>query len=908
MRWLDRYRLRLRSLLLRARVDEELDEELQFYLDHTTERYIASGLSKSDARVAARRSLGSVVHVKEAVRETRGLRLLDDLVQDLNYAIRALARNRAFSIVVVVTLALGVGANTAVFSLVNTVLLRPLPVGDPEQLTVLAGSGPNSLTTTWNYRVWDEIRQRPQLVGGALAYFPSPFNLAAGGEREMVDGLLASGSFFDILKVSARLGRTFTTADDQRGGDPAGPVVVISYGLWQRRFAGADDVVGRTLLINRVGFAIVGVLPRGFTGPLVGRASDIVVPFGAAPLIGHGALLTNAGVRGLTILARRKSGQTVDAATTMVRQVQPEIREGSLQSGRENAVSQVLKHPLTWLPAARGNPLNSLRVESERPLWTLFAIVAVVLLIACGNVANLMLARALTRRHEMSVRVALGASRWRLVRQLLVESSVMTTLGAAGGLLLAQWGTAVLAQAWSNSPGAPDAVVLDLSPDARVLLFTAGLAIVTALLVGTLPALRASRVDPVDALNGRQPNGSRSGLASGLLIAQVAGSLVLVVGAGLLVRTFANLVTKDLGFDARGVLVVDVSAAGLRIAPANRLKMFESIQQAVAAVPGVEGAALADLTPVTNDAMVGPLEVSGGVPLEKGQEDTSFNRVTPGWLSVYKIPLLRGRDFTEADRPGSRGVAIVNAAFARRFLNGGDPIGHVVRNAGSPAGSMDWEIVGMTADAVYDSLRVEVPPTMYLQFFQLEPDLMEAMAPTDSHLSIRSAIGPPAALTHSVAAAIAQVNPQVALSFQPLPDVVNRSIARERGLAMLSAFFGALALALAGIGLYGVTAYAVNRRRAEIGIRMALGASSRGIVRLVFARVSLLVGTGILIGTALSVWLSRFLAPLLYGLQSDDVPTLLAGIVTLAVVGAVAGGLPANRASHLDPMEVLRDS
>jgi putative ABC transport system permease protein len=565
-----------------------------------------------------------------------------------------------------------------------------------------------------------------------------------------------------------------------------------------------------------------------------------------------------------------------------------------------------LKNPLTLLPAGSGNPLAPLRVRSERPLWTMQLAVGLVLLIACANVANLTLARSIARRHEMSVRLALGASSRRLARQLFVESFLLAIAGAAAGLALAQWSTRALARIFSTGQ---EALALHLAPDGRVLAFTAGVTIAAAVFFGVIPALRAARVEPIGSLRsqGWSVIATRVRLASGFVVAQVALSLVLLVGGTLLIRTYIALATMDLGFDPSGVLVVDVGTGKARIPPARRLVVFEDIRKAVAGVPGVAGTALADMTPVTGGAMAGDVEISG-TPAG-GHRETFVNRISAGWLQVYRTPVLSGRDFTDGDRAGARSVTIVNRAFARDFLNGGNPIGHVVRQVQAPPGRppMEYEIVGMTADAVYDSMRAPVPPTMYLAFDQIDDDsLAIGAAPATASVSIRAAGVPPATLRQSVAAATARVHPDVDLTFRPLPDVVSGSITLERILAILSGFFGALSLLLAVIGLYGVTSYAVSRRRTEIGIRIALGATPGRVVRQVLLGVLSLVALGVLIGAGMSWWAAQFMDALLFGVQPRDQLTFIGVVVILTAVGGLAGWLPARRAAGVDPMESLR--
>jgi predicted permease len=910
---LARFFSRLRNACAPGRAEADLARETAAHLALLEDEFQRRGMRGDEARVAARRAFGGLEQMKDRQRDARSFAWLDDARRDLHYAARTLRREPAFAAAALLTLALGIGANTAIFSLINSLLLRPLPVRDPEQLVVVSDPSrndaragvPDLLSFMWNNRMWEQIRQRPQLFDGAFAYFYSRFNLAAGGETDVADGLYASGRFFDTLGVAAILGRTLTDADDQRGGGAAGPVAVIAHGFWQRRFGGAADVVGRTLTLERVPFTVVGVLPPGFTGPVTGRAFDVAIPVGTASVVMGPRFFDGLGVNWLTIMVRLKLGQTLESANAALRGVQPQIREASKPPPLPNRADVYLKNPLTLLPAGHGNPLAPLRVRSERPLWTMQLAVALVLLIVCANVANLTLARSVARRHEMSVRVALGASPRRLARQLFVESLLLAGAGAAAGFLLAQWGTRILVRVFSADS---NALALHLAPDWRVLVFTAGVTIAASVLFGIVPAQRVTRVEPIDALKGQGWTAIRTRLhlAGGFVVAQVALSLVLLVGGTLLIRTYAILASRDLGLDPADVLVVDVGTSKAHVPPGRRLVIFEEIRRAVFAVPGVTGAALADITPLAGGAMASDVDVSG-VPT-RGRGETFINRISPGWLSQYRTPVLSGRDFADDDRAGTRRVAIVNRAFAREFLNGADPLGHVVRQLQGPPGHppMEWDIVGVSGDAVYDSVRAPVPPPMYLAFDQIDADLVAVAAPPAASLSIRTSGVPPMTLRKSIAATIAGVDPHVDLTFRLLPDVVRGSITLERTLAILSGCFGALSLLLAAIGLYVVTSYAVWQRRAEIGIRMALGATSGLVVRQVLSRVVRLIALGVIIGVGMSLWASQFVAALLYGLEPRDHLTLIGAAVLLAVVGLLAGWLPARRAATVDPLIALR--
>jgi putative ABC transport system permease protein len=533
---------------------------------------------------------------------------------------------------------------------------------------------------------------------------------------------------------------------------------------------------------------------------------------------------------------------------------------------------------------------------------TFMVVVAVVLVIACAYIANLVLARASARRHEMSVRLALGASRVRLTRPLLAESLLLSGCGAALGMVFARWGSGLLVRQLSTST---NTVFLDMGIEWRVLGFTALVAVATALLFGTAPALRASRVKPNEALKerGRGVAGdARFGLGNVLVVVQVALSLILLVAAGLFMRTFSSLANVNLGFDRNPLLVVNVNALRTGLEPAQRPELYERLRQAAAGVPGVASAAASAVTPVSGSTWQFAVERIDDRAVPDKDRGVYVNLVSADWFRTYGTPLLAGRDFTDRDTKAAPQVAIVNEAFARTFTNGQNPVGHHLRQPEFPdRPAVDQEIVGYVKDAVYRSLRAPVPPTMYV------PIPQQAQPPSGISISVRAAGGSPALLTRSVAAALDGVNPNLSMTFRPLADQVNSSLIQERVVAIMSGFFGGLALLLAGLGLYGVTSYAVNRRRTELGIRMALGAAPGGVVRIVLQRVAILVGTGVVVGGVVSWVSARFVATLLYGLQPQDPVTLTGAAVLLGAIGALAGWLPARRASRIDPARVLRE-
>jgi putative ABC transport system permease protein len=889
-----------RRLFNRDRLDTELDRELRDHIERQAADYMREGMTESEARRRARLSFGGEVAMIEACRDARGTRWVEDLVQDVRYSVRILLRSPAFALVAILSLALGIGANTAIFSIVDSLLIRSLPVRAPEQLAIVDGG-------SWTNPIWEQIRDHhADLFAGTAAWGEQErFDLASGGVSDSVDGLWVSGSFFDVLGVRAILGRTFGPDDDVRGGGAAGPVAVISYRFWQRHYGGAADVIGRSLTLNRIAFTVIGVTGPGFVGPVVGRSYDVEVPLGAEPLVrGKESFLDGRSTWWLDIIVRMKPGQTLEQATAALRGAQQQIRQATLPNWDANALKNYMGDPFVLKSAAGGS--SQFRDQYRQPLMIILTIVGLVLLIACANIANIMLARANSRRHELGLRVALGASRWRIARQLLTESLLLSVLGAALGMVLAAWGSSLLVGQLTTFR---ENVFLDVSLDWRVMAFTAGIAVSTALLFGMVPALRAGRVDPNDALKEqtRTVSAERRMLGQPLVVVQVALSLVLVVAAGLFLRSFAALATQNLGFDRDALLIVYVDVQKTGVESADRPGLLEQVLASVAKVPGVARAGLSGVPPMSGFGWNNYVEVPGGTKLDQRESIVWFNGVTPGWFATYGTTLVSGRDFSSADRKGAPGVVIVNQAFVRKFLPDANPLGRVVRQPSFGHGGNDqpvpeWQIIGVVANAAYRSPREPDPPTLYEPFDQSEMRESSGVA-----LTVRSGLANPALLSKSVAAAIASVNPRVSLTFQPMTEQLSGLVVRERIVALLAGFFGGLALLLAAIGLYGITSYGVSRRRTEIGIRMALGADAAAVVRLVLRRAALLVGLGVVIGAGLSLWASTFVASLLYGLQPRDPVTLVGAAVILAAVGAFAAWLPARRAAHIDPIEVLRE-
>jgi putative ABC transport system permease protein len=887
-------------LLHRTRLERDLDREVRDHLERHVADLMRDGLSEADARRKAALTFGGVERVKEDCRDARGTRWVDDLVQDVRYGVRVLAKAPVFTAVAILSLALGIGANTAIFSLVNSLLIRSLPVRAPERLALLERG-------SWTNPIWEQIRARQStLFDGAIAWGNENFDLAAGGPSQAVDGMWVSGNFFDVLGVPPMLGRTFTADDDRRGGGSAGPVAVISYRFWQRHFSGAADAVGRPLGLNGVGFTVIGVTGPEFLGPVVGRGFDVAAPLGTEPLIrGKESWLDGRSTWWLDIMARLKPDQTIDDAMRALNAVRPQVRQATLPDWSADMLKQYLDQPFALASATAGAP--QFKNRYREPLVIIMVTVSLVLLIACANIANLMLARANARRHELSLRLAMGASQRRIVRQLLTESLLLSCASAALGLLFAQWGSDLLVRQLTTYE---ETVSLDLSLDWRVLGFTIAVAVATALLFGVVPAFRAGRVEPSEVLKeqARTFAGERTRmLGQPLVVLQVALSLVLVVGAGLFLRTFTTLANLDLGFDRDALLIVNLDLQRGGVAPDQRLGLAQRLEEAARTLPGTASAALSSLTPVSGRGWNDRIDVPGGRRLSEREMIVWFNGVTPGYFATYGTTLLVGRDVAPTDREGAPPVCVVNQAFVDKFIGGAiaRALGRTVQYGERRDGTVrpEFRIVGVVESAAYQGPREGTPPTLYLPLPQ-----SEARNWPFQFLTVRSNAGRPSLLVNSLASALTRVDRRVSLSFLPMTDQFEGNLVRERIIAIISGFFAVLALLLAGIGLYGVTSYGVSRRRMEIGIRMALGADAATVIRLVLGRVALLVGLGVAIGAVLSFYVSRFVAALVFGVEPRDPSTFVAAAVVLAAVGGLAAWLPARRASRIDPIEVLREA
>jgi predicted permease len=822
-------------------------------------------------------------------------------------AYRSLRATPLVSSIAILSLTLGIGANTAIFSLLNTLLLKPLPVHAPSELTVVGDVG-ESRYFALSYPVWKEIRDR-RVFDLAFAWATDRVNLSNTGQNEFAAAIWATGNVFDVLGVRAALGRTFDLRDDRRGGGAGGPVVVISHRFWQRRFHGAADVIGQRLNVERTSFTIVGVTPPSFFGLNVGEAFDLILPIETEPLLGRTPRrLDSPTWTWLQVMARRGPGQTTQSLSAALVAAQPGIRQATMPDF-DHAEDRDGYFGTAWVARDARGGVSRLRRQYGPALITLLWVVGLVLLVACANIATLMLGRSAARRYEFSVRLALGASPGSLVRQLLAESLVLSAIGATLGFAFAQWGSRLLVAQLSTWASA---AVLDLSPDWRVLGVTAVVAVATAVLFGTAPAYRSVRAPAIDALKrqpGRGAGDGALGLGGGLVIVQVALSLLLVVGAGLFLRSFVSLAYRDLGFDRNRVLVVVVDARRSPVPSAERAALYERVREAATAVHGVESAATSLATPLGSAGVrfTPDMTVPGNAVFAGQNVRILTTPVSPDWFRTFGTRVLAGRDFNAADRAGSPDVAIVNEAFARRYFGGAVPLGQRLVEVTGPTDRRPLEIVGVVEDAAFVTVRDAVEPTIYKPLAQRLDEALMTSQPSIS-VSVRAAPGvPPASLTGSLAAAIGGVDRDLALTFQTVTEQLSIFYIRERLLAILSGFFGFLALLLAAMGLYGATTYSVSQRRMELGIRMALGATPGGVIRLVLGRVAILVSLGVMAGSALSFWVAHYVSTLLYGLHPRDPMTIATAAATLALCAGVAGWLPARCAARTDPAAVLRE-
>ena len=829
------------------------------------------------------------------------------MLNDLRFGVRMLFKNPAFTAVAVLSLALGIGANTAIFQLLNAVRLKTLPVRNAHELARI-GLRPSDQLETRGTKgllsyapltnpLWEHIRDQQQGFSGLAAWSVTGLNLAQGGEVRPARGLWVNGDFFNVLGVQPQLGRLFNQADDQRGC-PA-PGVVISHGFWQREFGGAQDVVGRKVTLSDRPYEIVGVTPPSFFGLEIGKSFDVALPICADAIVSGQNQRLDSGIHWwLMVTGRLKPGWTKEQAGTQMAAISQSLFKETLPSNYPPiSVNAYLNSKLEVTDASSG--YSRLREAYERPLWLLLAIAGLVLLITCANLANLLLARGSTREREMAVRQAVGASRFRIIRQLLVETLLLATIGTALGAILAQ----ALSRFLVASIGTTREVVfLDVTPDFRVLGFAAAVAVVTCIFFGLTPALKATRISPGVAMKaagrGLTAGRERFSLRRTLVVVQVALSLVLVASALLFTRSLNKLLTLDAGFNQENLLVARVGFNRLKVEPPRRVSFRGELLERIKNVPGVEDATEMDSLPLTGGGRSNDVWLEGENAADR--VNASFNRVGLDYFKTLQIPLAGGRTFGSSDALNAPNVAIINQTLAS-ILHEANPIGRRLVVEATPGESETvFDIIGVARDAKFEELREGPLPVVYLA------------SPQDPHPAsgrqflIRSGL-PPASITASINRSLMEMNPGLDVNFEGFRPMVEESLLRERLMAKLSGFFGVLALVLASIGLYGLLSYGVASRINEIGIRMALGAATSNILSLILREAILLVLIGVGVGVPIVLYVSRFARALLFDLSPKDPVSLSLAAGVLLFVGMLAAYLPARRATKVDPLVALRD-
>ena len=887
--------VRLLGLFHTTTAERELEEEVRAHLEMLVEEEIQRGSSPGEARRCAVLRLVNPSGIRESVWQQARLPRVESIWQDVRYAIRTMRRAPAFTSVAILSLALGIGANTAIFTVIDALMLKTLPVRAPEQLVEVARTPEND---SFTYSLWQEIRKQQDVLSGMFAYGQETFDLAGGGARQPAAGLWVSGDYFETLGVRPILGRTFTASDDERG---AQPVAVLSSGFWKRQYGADPNVVGRTIRLDGYPFRIVGVTPPKFSGLDVGQRFDVVVPIGTEPIFHpNRPWLDGRWTWWLNVGGRLKAGMSVAQANARFGTLAQSVWSAAVPAdASEQDRGHWITRPLILLPLANG--FSYFRSQYSRALVLLMFMVGLVLLIACANLASMLLARSTARQREIAVRLALGASRARLIRQLLTESLMLSLFGATLGVLIAMRASTALVAAISSTR---DPLYLELSLDGRVLAFAAAIAVLTGILFGIAPALRSAHVAPYVALKqaGSSSGGGRSWFIGKALVAtQVAFSLLLLIGAGLFVRSFYHLVTQDAGFRDRGVLLIEPDLRSLQYKPAHKEALAQDLLSRLRTIPGVRSAAFSEETPISGGTTQWDVLVRApGMPERKLH--AFVNVVSPKFFETLGTPLLSGRDFTEADGKNAPRVGIINEAAARLYYPGLNPIGQtywqynysVKDRPISPV-----HVVGVVKDAKYRRLRDEAPATIY------QP-IEQSFSPIEYGSFELNFDGPLADVVSRVKQVAQAVDPRLGFEFHLFSEQVRESVLRERLLAVLAGVFAAFALLLAAIGVYGLMSYVTQQRTAEIGVRMALGARRADIVRMVLGDVAILIVIGVAAGVPASFAATRVVKTMLYGVGVSDPLTIIAGIVLMTVTGGLAAFLPARRAAGVDPLVALR--
>jgi predicted permease len=895
--------LRILNIFRSNRISRDIAREMEFHIAEKVDDLVASGMTEAEARRAARLQFGNPTVQRERTRDMDIAEWVESVAGDARYAVRTLVHSPVFAVVTIASLGLGIGANATIFTLLDAVVLRPLAVDRPSELAYVsigdsgATSTRSEASTYFTNPLWEQVRDRQDAFAALTAFGETSFDLADGGEARRVSGKYVSGDFFRTFGVAPAAGRLFNRSDDVRG---CTGTAVLSYRFWEREYGAAPGAVGTVIRLSGHLFEIAGITESSFRGPNVGRESDVYLPICAQAVIrGPNHNLDARSNWWMRVIGRVGPGLTLPQAAARIAVIaRPSFEETIPPQWR---TSDYVNRTLLVAPAEHG--FSDVRNRYRTALFALMAGVAFILLIACANVANLLLSRAEARHREMAIRLAIGAGRRRLLRQLLTESVVLAMAGAAVGLLVARAGTRALVALITTA--GDGAVSLDLSLNPRLLSFMITIATTTVILCGLFPAWRATRVSEQSAMKAQSrgviEGHTRFRLGKSLVVLQVALSLVLIVSAGFLMGTLRNLSRTDLGFEAGGVMLAYVDLGSTSTSPEAVRATHRMILQRVRALPGVLDAGSADLAPVGSATWNDEIIIDGLSPRSFEESISWFNEVSDGYFATMKTRLLAGRDFGPGDVPSTTGrVAIVNDAFGRRFFGNDSPVGRQFRLRAGDTLTSPITIVGLVENAKYRSLREEVQPIAYLASSQnVAPDRRRFVAArAQANLS---------SVVPGLRSVLQGINPAISVEFRALSGQIADSLQRERMLATLSGVFGAVALALAVLGLYGVTSYSVARRRAELGVRIALGAVRSRVVKLVLGEVAVVVTIGLVIGAAGARLASTQVAPFLYGTEPADPRVYVMAALVLAAVAFVAGLIPAWRAARVDPIEALRE-
>jgi predicted permease len=903
--------LRLRSLFRANTVDRELDEELRYHLERQTELNVARGMDPTEARHAALRAMGGVEQHKEVCRDQRRVRVADNIVRDTRHGLRLLRRSPIFTIVAILSLALGIGANAAIFQLIDTIRLRSLAIANPQELAEVRAEGPQAFGTyaginsKATYPLWELIRAHQNAFSAMFAWGDDQFFVGRGAEARRAHGLWVSGDFFPALGISPVRGRLLGPDDDRRGCGAGS--AVISHAFWQTYLGGRESAIGGSLTLLDQPFTIVGVAPPSFTGVEVGRTFDVALPVCSAALLD--SRLEQRDRWWLTIMGRLKPDWTIARADEHLRTSSPGFLDATIPPGYDaGLIDGYRRLRFGAYPAGRG--VSRLRDVLGTSLSLLLGLTGLVLLITCGNLATLMLARASAREREIAVRVAIGASRARLVSQMLIESLLVAAGGAAVAVPVALLSGRGLVAFLGTSA---NPVNLNLTMDWRLVAFVGAIAILAAVLFGLLPALRVSMVDPLAAMRaasrGVTVDRHRARFQRGLVVAQIAVSLVLVFSALLFVQTFRNLAAVDTGFEPDRTIAVVFADRASQDLPAERKVAFqEQLTDEIRSVPGVAAAAASTHVPLSGGTWSHFFRVTGDAGNER--KASRFAYVGPGYFDTLKIPMRSGRDLSALDNARARRVLLVNDSFVRSHLAGRNPIGATLRTLDEPGyPETMYEIIGVVGDTKYADLRAEscwceategsMAPIAYVPLAQNPSPY--AWAPVIVRSSTAGAV-----ITSNIGKRVERLNPAIAIQFVELKTQIQERLIGERMIAWLAGAFGVLAMALVAVGLYGVIAYLALGRRHEIGIRLALGSTRAQIVGLVLRDNVWLMGAGLAMGLPLAVAAMRGAGSLLFGLTPTDIPTVVEATCLLAAAGVLAGAVPAWRAARIRPEVALR--